>query len=1302
MTTKSVEIAKNLSTAPLTKENTQRFLNYLDTHFPDGWEKNNILRTVVLDFQLKLSKNNEKWAQDAYLAIDKSKNDRWALASSLGPNQRPLNWENTSSADSQTDIINNSSIYWRSLSIIWVDEQDAFDLAKKALVEIPNTESITQFQHKSWIDVDGMIGKETYWEMLALILRRKVVNESKNNEIRPWTQKEIRVLLWYANIQGEYIEDLLIATNSVLEWIKEYEANFVWMYWDFHTLVKLKLKEATKKVTEVVVVRVYSELSEVVDNKVVAREKLKKAIWNPLTPANIKAYRKKQGLTVNEKIDAELYMEVEAVDILAAVNDRIGSLGISQKTQARILQALKYWNPNGVNVMILRAFVVSQHETLKKRDDYESNYRDFYKKIHAFEKTANALPESKVISREVETELHKKGKDGRSMYRRIKDGIDNGNIWDELMSLLEDKWPMALFILAGAFIFGMIPWVNDTVATNTWWKRLLVWGVLLANGGSITDMAKDLVKWGENVVKYIRSPEAQAHFDSGQEWIGDVWKKLPDIEKYWTSVDDVKKMFHSTIWKMEWVNEAFKKTDIAKYIEWFTGKSSVILSDEGFLNTPKSIIMTISNLEDLKAIMTQEKYKKLTETHKMSDSDVQVFISEHMSSRLKDSLETDIVRKTLFWSEIVQNTKEAFLDTAKNFNHNPVVNSVIRDELSNIINGNGSETYKQAGIDLWIAIQKWRLDTFSMQSYKSLPKLEREALDSLVKRLQATQEVQRYISDQINAVNAIEVKTQGLADTPITLEQDFTKLEALNDAFVLDAWLIGHSKIKADDYETWTFKATYVAKRKEILEYAWKAKNQGWLGLTTIWKVNDIKAELGKAEKAQEAIELGEDINSQITSIEPLPWKDATPLEMRSWWDDNQSKFSTLEELRKKVDPANTQLLWEIDNTLKRKNTFIERYKEVREEVVKKLQDSQKEIDAIKTGTPVNAIELKAKKENLDTIRQKIEETMNSIIPWSTISGLFKSVGNLISWKDSPELSENAIDDLDKKLKTHWFTPTTNFNFVGIGQIFSEKIVDIESDLDVNVDISALDVSNWPSIAQVVSRLQWLEKTIDMFDSEDVKNTKSEELAKVYAEIAKKYVTAIKKASSINELNVLKRSYDNNIAGEFGNTIEVSWKALWNGFIKHDEVTVAYEEKSKSLKRIEEERKKEKDFLTLEDNRAEYLKTLTITTDIFASAELIVDISNSEAWEKAIKEKFDVTIDKIASYSEDVKPKVVNGKKIQTLTSSWIGDNFPMTYQDFKELLQMWSTNPELSEFHNDINSTISWLNEEADKNILK
>jgi len=1021
-----------------------------------------------------------------------------------------------------------------------------------------------------------------------------------------------------------------------------------------------------------------------------------KTLWATPTRDALRIYQKEQKLkSVDGVIWKETYSEMYAAVVLEKANDRIDEFGISEKTQKEILWVLNNGNTNGKNVMILRAFLKSQHEVFKAKSDYDSKYKSFYVSIEKYETTTLATPESKAVAVEVEKELHKKDKDGRSMYRRIKDGIDNGNISEEMASLIQDKWPMALFLLAGAFVFGMIPWVNDTVATNTWWKRLLVGGVALANRGSLEDIAIDLAKWGEKVAKYVRSEDAKRHYKTWEDLVASLWDKLPDSETFGTSVDGVKKVFNSTIWWMEWVNHTFKKADIAKYIEWFTGKASVILSDDGFLNTPKSTIATITNLKDLEAVMTKEGYKKLIDTHKMSDSDVANFMSQHMDDKLKDAVDTDIVRKTLFGSEIVTEIKQAALNSGKSFNTNPAINTSIKTELSNILNGSGSETYKQAGTDLWIALQTWTLNQFSLQAYKSLWSTEKPELDALLKKLLAIQAVQQYIANQVLSVNTIEVKTEWLADTPTTLAEDFVKLEKIKTDFALNTVHVAESWIDASDYETSAFDMAYAAKRQEILEYA------RVLWMTSIWAISDIQEELNKSKKAEEAIKLEQNIDSLIDAITDLPPVNASALELRSWWDENESELSSLKE-KKRENSGKAIMVAKIDEALKFETAFVDRYKQVRETAIKTLQDSQKEIDAIKTWTAISAIELRNKKQSLDSIRQDIEETMNSIVPWLTASGIFTSLSNLISWKDSTMLSKNAINDLDLRLKPHWFIPKTNFNFAWVGQTFSEKVVAIESDLDIHVDISKPDVSNGPDVAQIVTKLQELENTVDTLDSSDVKERKSESIAKVYSEIAKRYITALQGVDTLDKLDTIKRSYDANISGKFGNTIDISWKALWNGFIKHDEVTQKYDEMKVKVTQLEQEKDELEKAVRLNEKRAEYLKTLSIDTDTFVEIAIIKDISETDAWKKAIKNKFGVSIEKIESYSEDRKPKTVNGKQVQMLTSSWIGDNFPMNYQKFKELLQIWRTNPDLSDFHTDIDTAISGLNQLADKNITK
>jgi len=224
-----------------------------------------------------------------------------------------------------------------------------------------------------------------------------------------------------------------------------------------------------------------------------------KTFWVTPTRDALRIYQKEQKLkSIDGVIWKETYSEMYAAVVLEKANDRIDEFGISEKTQKEILWVLSNGNPNGKNVMILRAFLKSQHDTFKTKSDYDTKYKSFYASINTYETTTLATHESKAAAKEVEVELHKVDKDGRSMYRRIKDGIDKGNIGEEMASLIRDKWPMALFLLAWAFVFGMIPWMSDSVTTNTWWKRLLVGWVIIANKESLMDMGSDLFKGSKN------------------------------------------------------------------------------------------------------------------------------------------------------------------------------------------------------------------------------------------------------------------------------------------------------------------------------------------------------------------------------------------------------------------------------------------------------------------------------------------------------------------------------------------------------------------------------------------------------------------------------------------------------------------------------------------------------------------------------------------------------------------------------------------------------------------------------------
>jgi len=245
-------------------------------------------------------------------------------------------------------------------------------------------------------------------------------------------------------------------------------------------------------------------------------------ISNPLTAENIEQWQKDHGIDDDGRIGKETYGEMYASVLDTKIRrERNQTWWIPSETQQEVLSLLEYANIGWGNVKLLLLYIGNIRWTLETQASFEENYGEFYSviwdKIQAFEES----DEWQAAIQTMDEELSRPDTDGRSMYRRIKDGIDNDNLWEEISSLIEDKWTMALFLIAWAFVFGMIPKVNNTTATNTWWKRLLIWGVLLWNSENITDITSDLVEWGGNRLDWTdsdASPTERVTEAQRREW----------------------------------------------------------------------------------------------------------------------------------------------------------------------------------------------------------------------------------------------------------------------------------------------------------------------------------------------------------------------------------------------------------------------------------------------------------------------------------------------------------------------------------------------------------------------------------------------------------------------------------------------------------------------------------------------------------------------------------------------------------------------------------------------------------------
>jgi len=242
MSLNNVEQAKQLSNAPLNKENTQKFLSYIDSNFPNWWEQVSWLRTIVLDFQLKLSNSNEQWAQDAYQAIWKSRNERWVLADAIRPsttrNPVTLAWgrnisgyspSNAVTGNEWVDIIENDLGFISSKLPEWVTQSDALELAYKYIGKPLTGKNIKEFQanQRIWIDtVNIKIWVETYGEMLAKELQQLVSSHLHKNLIPNQIQEDLIALSTYGTPWTENMKALAYTLAHAERELREHNNNF--------------------------------------------------------------------------------------------------------------------------------------------------------------------------------------------------------------------------------------------------------------------------------------------------------------------------------------------------------------------------------------------------------------------------------------------------------------------------------------------------------------------------------------------------------------------------------------------------------------------------------------------------------------------------------------------------------------------------------------------------------------------------------------------------------------------------------------------------------------------------------------------------------------------------------------------------------------------------------------------------------------------------------------------------------------------------------------------------------------------
>lgn len=879
---------------------------------------------------------------------------------------------------------------------------------------------------------------------------------------------------------------------------------------------------------------------------------------------NIKSYQTDHNIDSDGIVGIETYGEMYAWELEKEIRRERNRTGhLSSETQEKVITLLGYANIAWTHTLSLLLYIWNLRLGLEEHDWFDEDYKDFFDTISVVIWSYEESSEWQATIRDMDSELQRPSWDGRSMYRRIKDGMDNGNFWEEITSLIQEKWPMALFLLAGAFVFGMIPWVNNTVATNTWWKRLLVWGVALFNKESITDMAGDLVAGAWNIADYIRSPEAQEHFDAGKNWVWDLWITLSDTDTYGTSIDQAKEIFGNTVSGMETLNESFRESDAGKYIEGFTGKASVILSDAGFLNTSKEQILGITTLNWLELIMSSEGYNKLITEHTMADSDVAIFISEHMESRLADSPDNEIVRKTFFGSNIVSAVQEVALNSGISLNSNPNIHDLVYGEIATIANGRGSETLKQAANDIGVALQVGNFESFSLGNYNALDGSETAELTALRGKIQAALEIQNYITNSVEQIQNIEVKTTGLADTVETLGNDLEDLEGVKASFTLSTELITTSTLDASDYETSLFETAYQNKRLEILRQAHE------LWATTIGGI-DISSELWAVEAEQEHLRNEIEFTELLASLTDVPEEGVNIITLRRWLDTNKEAMTQLGDMRKELEltqPAEWSKEYMLLQSVSRDIDAVgaelfQRYDSAIATVTTDLSRLEDNINAISWNT-TDVEAYKQAKTQLAEISSEYDTVLEGImLTWSVKTGdsittFFRNLiqGNPTSF-DTINNESNSIAYMSAILESE-----TDIDIFAVKDSLRDRLIALETNLSVTVpDLSNYDVTQPADLRRIKEILTENTLIIDEFLDADLAEDRLTTIQDEVSKVEELFITALSREWT--DEAELRRIF-NDYKTEFRDFLEANGERSGNWFTQYfeeDRVEVAFNE----------------------------------------------------------------------------------------------------------------------------------------------
>jgi len=882
----------------------------------------------------------------------------------------------------------------------------------------------------------------------------------------------------------------------------------------------------------------------------------KKVLWLkgkvdiPTAKKKIEAYQKDHNIDADGKIGKETYMEMFAWKALESASDRIDSLGISEKTQKKIIFVLENATLTWTNTIALIALLNNFREKHKSDNGFQAKYGNLFTQLDETGKKFVESSKGKEAKAKATKALETKNDHGSSVWADIAKVIEGDLAPWEFFK--RNKGPLVLAAIIGFVFFGNeIPGINKLPGTGSLFGRIgwLIGGALLWADDLIGYGIEKAVKTGENIDvtplwKWFQKGVKNTQEALKSEVPSDIWESTSGY---------FKELSESFITSAASLNEGYKnatdKKEKAKYIEpkKFQVLGDKVLGDTNFMKTSKTKLQNIKTLSQLNTYLGDEAKKELKKVG-VEDKDVNNFIKLHVLPQLVDQGDSFFES----WKQkILGYANETQAAVKSEYIANDKLNSIIVTEISTLTQ-TGSEKVKAKAKEIQQAIllgegESYKLDTVSLSAK------EKKDLSFALKKIQFVLKQEASVQKQIREIQDISLlPAWGLEEeNQKTLTHKLQELDQIKIALTVPA------QYNIPDWD-FSLKEFFIAFREKELEILTAMKGL-WM-LVFERNTDEINIEdwilASENEKKEEIID--ERVSELKTKINEVPSVDSTPLEMRKWYENTSPVFSELEDIQ--AEAISQDLKREIVTMLESKEDFTENYTSVREKYISEFAAIKERIASIPEWEDINSITLLERKKLIFKYFKELQSPTNDVIEgiediwWDTKR--FFSIEAII-----PE-ENNSILDLDARLgidTDQWFS------YQEIISELNAKVEKIEQDFDVSVDVENLDVTTSREVVKIVSQMQKNEGVVASFANEEVQSLKYEEIAKYASSIEEKYLHEMNTLNSLGDIASLHANYERDFKWKFGNSLYTAWAGLKGIFVTQDAVSIAYEKNKAAL-----------------------------------------------------------------------------------------------------------------------------------------